>query len=142
MSEHDDARGQKLLADLTKVILERTAPDGEPLLHKRGMEKIETLARMLTGADGPPALRLSRDGADRFRVWRDGRNALITVSWKRDLGAIELGSERLGKASRGLLYVWDDAASHWRRMDAASELYEDLTVVLTEFLYPEAKSDR
>lgn len=142
MSEQDDTRGQKLLADLTKVIRERTAPDGEPLLHKRGLEKIETLARALTGADGPPALRLSRDGAERFRVWRDGRNALITVTWKRDLGAIELGSERLGKPSRGLLYVWDEAAAHWRRMDASSELYEDLVVILTEFLYPEARGEK
>mgnify|MGYP000909814638 CR=1 FL=1 len=37
---------------------------------------------------------------------------------------------------------WDEAAAHWRRMDASSELYEDLVVILTEFLYPEARGEK
>ncbi len=142
MSEQDDTRGHKLLADLSKLVRERTTTDGEPILHRRGLAKIETLAKLLTSADAPPGLRVLRDAQDRFKLGRDGRNALITVAWKRDLGAIELGGERANKTSKAILYVWDDPAAHWRRLDGVSELYDDLMVVLTEFLYPEAKGER
>lgn len=142
MSDQDDTRGRQLLADLSKAVRERAAPDGEPILNRKGLEKIETLAKMLTGPDAPPGLRLTRDAQERFKLTRDNRNAHVSVAWRRDVGAIELGGERLGKGSRPILYVWDDPASHWRRLDGVSELYEDLVVVLTEFLYPEAKRER
>ncbi len=142
MGDQDDTRGQGLLADLSKAVRERAAPDGEPLLNRKGLEKIETLAKVLTGPDAPPGLRLTRDAQDRFKLTRDGRNAQITVGWKREVGAIELGGERAGKGSRPILYVWDEPATQWRRLDGVSELYDDLVVVLTEFLYPEVKRER
>ncbi len=142
MSEQDDTRGQKLLAEFSKAVRERTTPDGEPLLNQRGLEKIDALAKALTGADGPPGLRLARDVRERFRLTRDGRNAQITVGWKREVGAIEVGGERANKTSRALLYVWDADAAHWRKLDGVGELYEDLVIVLTEYLYPEARDAR
>jgi hypothetical protein len=142
MSEQDDTRGHKLLADLSKAVRERAAPDGEPLLNRKGLEKIETLAKLFTSADAPPGLRLARDAQDRFKLTRDGRAAHVSVAWKREVGAIELGGERAGKTSRAILYVWDEPAAWWRRLDGVSELYDDLMVVLTEFLYPEAKRER
>ncbi len=70
---------------------------------------------------------------------RDGRNADVVVEWMRDAGALALGAERNGRRARSILYVWDEPGGRWVMMGGESELYDDLVVVLTEYLYPEVR---
>lgn len=137
--EDDDERGRLLLKDLAERVREKVAIGGEPVLQQRGVAKIETLARMLDGEESMPGLRVLRNSAERLRLQRDGRNADVLVEWKRDAGAISLGGERNGRVARSILYMWDEPTARWQRLGGDSELYEDLVIILTEYLYPEVR---
>lgn len=139
MADPDDERGWLLLGDLARAVREKVSIDGEPLLQRRGIAKLDAIAKMLGGAEAPPGLRVLRNSAERLRLQRDGRGADVVVEWLRDAGALSLGGERNGRRARAILYVWDDAAQAWKMMGGESELYEDLVVILTEFLYPEVR---
>lgn len=140
MADQDDERGRLLLQDLARTVREKVSIDGEPLLQRRGLAKLDTIAKMLNGAESLPGLRVLRNSAERLRLQRDGRNADVIVEWMRDAGALALGAERNGRRARSILYVWDEPAARWTMMGGESELYDDLVVVLVEYLYPEARA--
>lgn len=137
--QDDDERGRELLQDLARRVREKVSIDGEPILQRRGVEKIEIIARMLDGEESLPGLRVLRNSAERLRLQRDGRRADVVVEWMRDAGALALGGERNGRTARSILYTWDELAQQWRMMGGESELYEDLVIVLIEYLYPEVR---
>lgn len=137
--DEDDERGRALLQDLARRVREKVSVDGEPLLQRRGVAKIETIARMLDGEEALPGLRVLRNSAERLRLQRDGRNADVLVEWMRDAGALAIGGERNGRQARSILYMWDEPAQQWKMMGGESELYEDLVIVISEYLYPEVR---
>ena len=137
--EDDDERGRLLLKDLAERVREKVAIGGEPVLQQRGVSKIDTLAHMLDGEESLPGLRVLRNSAERLRLQRDGRKADVLVEWQRDAAAIALGGERNGRVARSILYMWDEPTQRWQRMGGDSELYEDLVIILTEYLYPEVR---
>lgn len=139
MADPDDERGRALLQDLARAVREKVSIDGEPVLQRRGIAKLESIAKMLNGSEALPGLRVLRNSDERLRLQRDGRNADVVVEWLRDAAALSLGGERNGRRARSLLYVWEEPSQSWRRMGGDGELYEDLVVILTEYLYPEAK---
>ncbi|MBI5516494.1 MAG: hypothetical protein HY909_22105 [Deltaproteobacteria bacterium] len=135
----DQERGRRLLQELAQKVRDKTTPQGDPQLNQRGLDMVEALARDLTGAEGFPGLHLFRDSAERFRLQRERKNAEVTVEWFRDIGAIELGGERNGSRPKPIRYLYDEPAGVWRRMTGGGDLYEDLVLLLTEFLYPEVR---
>ena len=131
--------GKKRLKDLAKQVREKVATTGAPVLHQRGLEIVDDLAKELTGPDGLPGLKLYRDSVTKFRVQRSQRNAEITVEWERDIGALALTCQKHGEPKTFVRYVWDAGEAKWRKLDGGGEIYEDLTASLVEFLYPEMK---
>ena len=92
MPEQDDERGKLLLQDLARTVREKVSIDGEPMLQRRGVAKLDTIAKMLNGAESLPGLRVQRNSAERLRLQRDGRNADVVIEWMRDAGALALGA--------------------------------------------------
>jgi hypothetical protein len=138
--------GKKRLKDLAKQVREKVATTGAPVLHQRGLEIVEDLAKELTGPDGLPGLKLYRDSPAKFRVQRSQRNhpALgaapeLTLEWERDIGALALTCQKHGEPKTFIRYVWDAAEAKWRKLDGGGEIYEDVTSALIEYLYPEMK---
>jgi len=138
---NDHEKGKKLLADLAGVVREKTAPTGEPLLHREGIKMVERLARDLMAPGGVPGLQLWRDSPVRFRLTRPNRNAEILLEWQRDIGAMILSGEKFGDPKKLTRYVFDPNDQHFRRMEGEGELYEDLVAALVEYLYPEGKRE-
>ncbi|MBX3189035.1 MAG: hypothetical protein KF819_18585 [Labilithrix sp.] len=132
--------GKKRLKDLAKQVREKVAQTGAPVLHQRGLELLEDLAKDLTGPDGMPGLQLYRDSPAKIRLQRALRNAEITVEWQREIGALGLTCQKHGEPKTFVRYVWDESLSRWRKLDGGGEIYEDVTAALVECLYPEAKS--
>jgi hypothetical protein len=131
--------GKKRLKDLAKQVRDKGATTGAPLLDQQGLDLVEELAKELTGPDGMPGLKLYRDSPAKFRLARSQRNAEITVSWERDIGALGLTCEKHGEPKTFVRYVWDDGEKKWRKLDGGGEIYEDVTAALVEYLYPEAR---
>jgi|GEM_PF-1730759 len=131
--------GRKRLKDLAKQVREKVSQTGAPVLNQRGLDLVEELSKELVGPDGMPGLKLYRDAPGKFRLQRALRNAEITVEWQRDIGALALTCEKHGEPRTMVRYVWDEAASKWRRLDGGGEIYEDVTAALVEYMYPEAK---
>lgn len=131
--------GKKRLKDLAKQVREKVATTGAPVLHQRGLDLIEDLSKELTGPDGLPGLRLSRDSPGKFRVQRSNRNAELTIEWERDIGAIGFTCQKHGEPKTFVRYVWDAGEDKWRKLDGGGEIYDDVTSALVEFLYPEMK---
>jgi hypothetical protein len=133
--------GKKRLKDLAKQVRDKVATTGAPVLHTRGLELVEDLAKELTGPDGLPGLKLHRDSPAKFRVQRSrgGADAEITVEWERDVGAIGFTCQKHGEPRTFVRYVWDQGEAKWRKLDGGGEIYEDMTTALVEFLYPEMK---
>ena len=131
--------GKKRLKDLAKQVREKVATTGAPVLHARGLELIEDLAKELTAPDGLPGLKLLRESPARFRLQRAQRDAELTVEWERDIGAIALTCQKHGEPKTFVRYVWDQGAVKWRKLDGGGEIYEDVTSALVDFLYPEMK---
>ena len=133
-------RGKKLFADLATKARDQIAPSGEPLLHARGQKAVAELAADLSGPDTPPGLKLFRDGVDRFRLQRPGRNGEIDVRWNRPIGAIVVQTAKGERADPEVKYLYREAADEWTRMEGEGELYEDISKWLTEYLYPELRN--
>ncbi|MDB5214807.1 MAG: hypothetical protein JWO86_2734 [Myxococcaceae bacterium] len=131
--------GKKRLKDLAKQVREKVATTGAPVLHTRGLELVEDLAKELTGPEGLPGLKVHRDSATKLRVQRSQRDAEITIEWERDIGAIGLTCQKHGEPKTFVRYVWDQGESKWRKLDGGGEIYEDVTSALVEVLYPEMK---
>ena len=131
--------GRKLLMDLAKVINEKVAPSGEPILNREGLKMVERIARDLTAPGGMPGLKLWRDAPSKFRLQRSPRNAEITLHWQRDIGAMVMTSEKHGNPLTLVRYVFEKEQNHWRRMEGEGELYEDMVAALVEYLYPEGR---
>jgi len=137
MSE-DDAK--KKLKDLAKQVREKVSASGHALLHQKGLELIEDMAKELTSPDAMPGLRVLRDGTQKLRLQRPHRNAEITIEWHRDIGALSLTTEKHGEPKKMVRYVFEENPKpKWRRLDGGGEVWEDLTASIVEFLYPEAK---
>ena len=134
-----EERGRKLLMDLAKVVSEKVAPSGEPILNREGLKMVERIARDLTAPGGMPGIKLWRDAPAKFRLRRDPRNAEITLHWQRDIGAMVMIGEKHGGPKALTRYVFDSELQHWRRMEGEGELYEDLAAALVEYLYPEGR---
>ena len=92
--------GKKRLKDLAEQVREKVATTGAPVLHQRGLDMVEDLAKELTGPDGMPGLKLHRDSPAKFRVQRSQRNAELTIEWERDIGALGLTGQKHGSRSR------------------------------------------
>jgi hypothetical protein len=135
-----EERGRKLLMDLAKVVSEKVAPSGEPILNREGLKMVERIARDLTAPGGMPGLKLWRDAPSKFRLQRSPRNAEITLHWQRDIGAMVMIGEKHGGPKALTRYVFDGELQHWRRMEGEGELYEDLAAALVEYLYPEGRA--
>lgn len=131
--------GKKRLKDLAKQVREKVATTGAPVLHTRGLELVEDLAKELTGPDGLPGLKVYRDSPSKLRVQRSQRNAEITIEWERDIGALGLTCQKHGEPKTFVRYVWDSSETKWRKLDGGGEIYEDVTAALVEYLYPEMK---
>jgi hypothetical protein len=136
----DEERGRKMFQDLAKKVREKVAPAGEPLLNRKGLLAVELLARDLGAPDGMPGLQVWRDRPSKFRLTRAPRNAEIAVDWQRDIGALVVTGEKDGGPKKLVRYVFDEAEDRWRRMDGGGELYEDMTLILVEYLYPEGRT--
>jgi hypothetical protein len=131
--------GRKLLQDLASSVREKVSPTGEPLVNREGLMMVERLARDLTAPGGMPGLRLWRDAPTKFRLERPPRNATLTLEWQRDIGAMVMSAEKFGEPKTLMRYVFDPEAQHFRRMEGAGELYEDLVAALVDCLYPEGR---
>jgi hypothetical protein len=131
--------GKKRLKDLAAQARAKVATTGAPVLHQRGLELVDDLAKELTGPDGMPGLKLLRDSPTKFRVQRSQRNAELTVEWERDIGALGLTCQKHGEPKTFVRYVWDGGESKWRKLDGGGEIYDDVTTALVDFLYPEMK---
>lgn len=132
-------RGKKLFAELGAKVRQELNPSGEPLLHAKGQKAIADLAADLQGPDGPPGLKVFRDGVDRFRLQRPQRNGQISVSWVRSIGALVVHVEKGDRKDPEVRYVLNAADDAWHRMQGEGELYEDIAAWLGEILYPESK---
>ncbi len=139
--------GKKRLKDLAQQVRAKVATTGAPVLHQRGLEIVDDLAKELTGPDGLPGLKLTRDGPNKFRVQRAqrlgtsafGASPELTIEWERDIGALALTCQKHGEPKTFVRYVWDGGESKWRKLDGGGEIYEDVTAALVEYLYPEMK---
>ena len=131
--------GKKRLKELAQQARAKVATTGAPVLHQKGLELIEDLAKELSGPDGMPGLKLHRDSPAKFRVQRAQRNAELTVEWEREIGAIGFTAQKHGEPKSFVRYVWDAGESKWRKLDGGGEIYEDVTTALVEYLYPEMK---
>ena len=130
--------GKKRLRDLAQQVRAKVATTGAPLLNQRGLDLIEDLAKELMSPDGMPGLKLHRDSAAKLRLARANRNAEISVEWERDIGALGLACEKHGEPRTFVRYVWDDGDQKWRKLDGGGEIYEDVSIALATYLYPEA----
>jgi hypothetical protein len=133
-------RGKKLFADLAEKARAQIAPSGEPVLHARGQKAVADLAADLSGPESPPGLKVFRDGGDRFRLQRPGRNGEIAVRWNRPIGAIVVMTARGDRVDPEIKYLYRDTEEEWTRMEGEGELYEDISKWLVEYLYPELKN--
>src|SRR3954466_3744842 len=130
---------KKRLKDLAKEVREKVNPTGAPVLHQRGLELVDEIAKELAQPDGMPGLRVWRDSPAKIRLTRPNRNAEITLEWQRDVQAIAMTLEKHGEPKMLVRYVWDEGKKHWRRLDGGGEIWEDLTAALVDYLYPEGK---
>lgn len=131
---------KKKLKDLAKQVREKVSTTGHAVLHQRGLELIEDMAKELTSPDAMPGLRVLRDGTQRLRLQRPHRNAEITIEWHRDIGALAMTTEKHGEPKNMVRYVFEEQpAARWRRLEGGGDVWEDLTNAIVEFLYPEAK---
>jgi hypothetical protein len=131
--------GKKRLKELAKQVREKVAASGAPVLHQRGLDIVEELAKELMGPEGMPGLKLYRDSPSKFRLARPQRNAEITIEWERDIGALGLTCQKHGEPKTFVRYVWDEAAKKWRKLEGGGEIFDDVTSALVDYLYPEAK---
>jgi len=136
MSEDE---GRKKLLGLAAKVREKTGPTGVPSLDQRGLALVDDLAKTLTGTDGLPGLRLHRESAAKFRLERPPRNADVWVEWQRPIGALVVVSQLFGNPKITVRYVYDQALGHFRAMENDAEVYGDLSRILMETLYPEAR---
>jgi hypothetical protein len=134
-----DNDGRQRLKDLARVVRDKVTPVGAPLLDKRGLDMVETLARDLTGSDGMPGLKLWRDAPTKFRLQRANRNAEISIEWQRDIGAVVMTVERVGQRRRQVRFIHDEAQDQWRPLDGGDDLYAAIAAALVEALYPEGR---
>jgi hypothetical protein len=128
---------KKKLKDLAKQVRDKVSVSGIALLHQKGLELVEDMAKELGSPDGMPGLRVLRDGAQKLRLQRPQRNAEITIEWHREIGALSVTCEKHGEPKRMVRYVHDESQSKWRKLDGGGEVWEDLTAALVEYLYPE-----
>lgn len=131
--------GRKKLANLHKQIRDKVTPAGAPLLDKKGLEIVEQLSKDLAGPEAAPGIRLYRDAPNKFRLQRPPRNAEITIEWQREIGALVVTADKHGQPKAMSRFVWDEGQGHWRSMDDNGELYDAVSALLVECLFPEAK---
>ncbi len=131
--------GKKRLKDLAQQVRSKVSQTGAPVLHQRGLEIVEELAKELGGPDGMPGLKVYRDAPTKIRLQRSPRNAEITIEWHRDIGALALVCEKHGDPKTLVRYVWDEGEKKWRKLDGGGDIWEDVTAALVEYLYPEGK---
>jgi len=136
----EDAK--KKLKDLAKQVRDKVSTTGVAVLHQKGLELMEEIAKELSSPDSMPGLRVLRDGAQKLRLQRPMRNAEITIEWHREIGALSMTCEKHGEPKKLVRYVHEEAGNKWRRLDLSNEggeLWEDITAALIEYLYPEGK---
>lgn len=131
--------GRKLLDGLAAQVREKVSPSGAPLVNREALKMIERLARDLEAPNGMPGIRVWRDAPTKVRLTRPPRNAELSIEWQRDIAAMVLTGEKFGEPKKLTRYVFDAELQHFRRMEGAGELYEDLVAALVEFLYPEGR---
>ena len=129
---------KKRLKDLAKEVREKVDQRGGPVLQARGLEMIDEIAKELASPDGMPGLRVTRDGQSKLRLTRPNRTAEIALEWQRDIQALAMTMEKHGEPKTLVRYVWDEPKKHWRKLDGGGELWDDVTQVLVDYLYPEA----
>jgi hypothetical protein len=130
---------KKRLKDLAKQVRDKVTTTGQALLHQKGLELVEEMAKELASPDGMPGLLVLRDGVHKLRLQRPHRNAEIAIEWHRDIGALSMTSEKHGEPKRMVRYVFDEAQTKWRRLEGGGDVWDDVTTTIVEFLYPEAK---
>ncbi len=136
----EDAKNK--LKALAKQVREKVAQNGHALLNQRGLELLDEMAKELASPDGMPGLRVLRDGTQRLRLQRPNRNADIVIEWHRDVGLLSMTSEKHGESKKTTRYVFEEQPkARWRRFDdGGGDVWDDLTNVIVEVLYPEATS--
>ncbi len=132
-------QAKKRLKDLAKEVREKVNTQGGPVLHQRGLELVDEMAKELASPDGMPGLRVSRDSPAKMRLTRPNRNAEISLEWQRDVQALALTLAKHGEPKTLVRYVWDEGKKHWRKLDGGGEIWEDVTAALVDYLYPEGK---
>ena len=133
----DEAK--RKLKDLAKQVREKVASTGHAVLHQKGLDLVDEIARELSSPDAMTGLRVLRDSPAKLRLQRPNRNAEITIEWHRDIGALAMTSEKHGEPKRLVRYVLDEPKAHWRRLEGGGEVWDDLTAVIVEVLYPEVR---
>jgi hypothetical protein len=131
--------GRKKLAGLAAKVRETTASTGVPTMEERGLALVEELVAMLSGPEGMPGLRLHRESPAKFRLERPPRNADIWVEWQRPIAALVVVHQKFGGPKTTVRYVWDAHLGYFRSMEENREVYDDLTRILIDVLYPEAR---
>ncbi len=132
----DPKKRLRALAESARAQLD---PSGEAAIHGKGLALVEEIFRELSGPMAMPGLAVLRQGVEKLKLLRSGRNAEIALAWARPIGALELASKLLGKEKTFRRYVWDPAITQWRRMEGVGEIWEDLQGELVAVLYPEVK---
>lgn len=127
------------LRDLANNLRAKLDPSGEAQVHAKGLALVEEISGELAGGLAMPGLTVLRPAVERLKLLRSGRNAEIAISWERPIGALELTSKLLGKERTFRRYVWDAAASSWRRMEGIGEIWADLQAEIAAVLYPEVR---
>jgi hypothetical protein len=133
----DEAK--KKLKELAKQIREKVSTTGHAVLHQKGLELIEEIAKELVSPDGMPGLRVLRDGTQKLRLQRPNRNAEIAIEWHRDICVLSITSEKHGEPKQMVRYIFEEQGPpRWRRLEGGGEVWDDLTAAIVAYLYPEA----
>lgn len=138
MSDEGRERGRRLLAALSQQVKKAAPPSGVEA-NARGLKALAELAEDLTGPNAPPGLQLWRDSAEKFRLTRTQRPGELVVLWDRPAQALHVTADKLGQRIADVRFVFHEALGSWRRFDIDAELYEEVTALLVEVLYPEAR---
>ncbi len=131
----DEDEGEALLRDFASEVRSELNDADERALRERGRGLIARLAEQLSGRDGIPGLKLTRESERRLLLERLPRDAEIVVEWEGDSGAVAL-HWRKSKSRNVTRYVWNRVEKRWASVDGGG-FYQDLQATLRACLFPE-----